>query len=991
MAYGNLMLTTSVGEITELAPYAFQYVEGVLKEIPCRYQLQQGVVTFEFPKGYNKRYSLTIDPTIVFATLTGSTPDNWGFSATYDAVGNLYAGGIVSGNQYPTSLGAFEDTFQGGSAGSSMPCDIAISKFNATGTAMLYSTYIGGSADEMPHSLIVDQSNNLVIAGKTLSSNYPTTSNAFSTVHAGQYDIVVTKLNADGTALLGSTFIGGSGNDGVNISAGFFGSHDSLKYNYGDGFRSEVIIDKIGNIYVAASSRSSNFPLTPTAAKSSMGGNQDGVFFKLNSTLSTLIYSTYIGGSNDDACYVLALDTAQTHVYVSGGTKSTDFHLASTGGAYQSTYQGGIADGYICKFLNGANYPLQKVTFIGTNAYDQSYGVQVDLENNVYAMGQTLGAFPVSAGVFSNAGGRQFVIKLDSTLSTALYSTVYGSGASSTPNISPVAFLVDTCQNVYISGWGGTTINGTSTNGLPVTSDAAQSTTDGADFYFIVLSKNALSLLYASFFGSPGKGEHVDGGTSRFDPKGVVYQAICASCGTGSAFPATSGAYATVKGSSNCNLGALKIAFNLGSVDAEAVANPNASGCAPLVVNFTNSSTNATSYFWDFGDNTPTSTTPSPSHTYTVPGNYTAMMVAFNPNACKVRDTVYLQIHVSSDTINADFSYIVLDTCTVPKILLTNSSSTLQGQNLTQSTFEWYIDGVLFFTGVTPPMQNISSGSHSLMMIMRNPAACNNPDTVIKTVDINPAFVEANFVLPPTVCLGDTIYLNGSGTNVTDYTWYVDGVSFSNTAQTTFIANNLGTYTFMLVVTNPNTCNKSDTLQHSITVLPVPVAAFTYSPLIPERNQTIHFINESQNATSYLWQFGDGATSTEINPSHDYRRTGTYNICLTATNSANCPKKICKPISVEIVPLVDVPTGFSPNGDGSNDVLYVRGYSIETMNFKIFNRWGELIFESTDQNKGWDGTYKGVAQPKEVYAYTLSVVFYDGTTAQKQGNVTLLR
>lgn len=276
-------------------------------------------------------------------------------------------------------------------------------------------------------------------------------------------------------------------------------------------------------------------------------------------------------------------------------------------------------------------------------------------------------------------------------LTTNIYSTVFGSGATAKPNISPVAFLVDTCQNVYISGWGGTITPGSSTTGLPITADALQNTTDGNDFYFIVFSKNAQSLLYGSYFGGNGKQEHVDGGTSRFNPEGIVYQAICASCGGGAGFPVTTGAYSTVNGSTNCNLGALKIAFNLGSVHAVAAANPNTTGCAPLTVNFGNTSTNATSYFWDFDDNNTTSTAFTPVHTYTTPGIYNVMMVAFNPNACKVRDTVYLQINVLSDTIHAAFNFQLLDTCTNPHIAITNTSTTLVGQPLSGSTFQWFL------------------------------------------------------------------------------------------------------------------------------------------------------------------------------------------------------------------------------------------------------------------------------------------------------------
>src|SRR5690606_20197667 len=144
------------------------------------------------------------------------------------------------------------------------------------------------------------------------------------------------------------------------------------------------------------------------------------VFFKLNPTLSSLTYSTYIGGSAADAAYVLTLDTAETHVYIGGGSSSADFHPSVMSNGWQSNYQGGLADGFICRFSNSGSYPMLGGTFIGTGSYDQVFGLQNDLENGVYAMGQTTGPFPVSSGVYSNPGSPQFLIKMDSLLSGSI-------------------------------------------------------------------------------------------------------------------------------------------------------------------------------------------------------------------------------------------------------------------------------------------------------------------------------------------------------------------------------------------------------------------------------------------------------------------------------------------------------------------------------------------------------------------------------------------
>lgn len=988
---GDLVLKTSVGEIKELKPYAFQYQNGALQEIKCRYKLKGNILSYEFPNGYDNSKNLTIDPTIIFATLTGSTADNWGFTATYDKQGNLYAGGIVNGTGYPTTLGAFQTIFGGGTTGSDMPCDISISKFNPTGTSLIYSTYLGGDADEMPHSLVVDDSNNLIVAGKTLSDNFPVTANAYDASYDGGYDIYLTKFNDSGTSLLASTYLGGSSDDGVNISPSFYGDQTTIKYNYGDGSRSEVMVDKSGNIYLASSTQSSNFPTTSNAFSSSLSGTQDGVFIKMNSSLSSLTYSTFLGGTSTDAAYVLSLDTTQSHVYVGGGTASSNFASGTTTGAWQSSYQGGSADGFICRFKNSGSYNLLRTTFIGTSSYDQVYGLKTDLENGVYAVGQTLGSFPVSTGVYSNAGSPQFIIKLDSSLSTKDYSTVFGSGSSTHPNISPVAFMVDTCQNVYVSGWGAGNIStGSSTTGLPITSNAFQSTTDGSDFYFAVFNKDAQNLLFGSFFGASGKMEHVDGGTSRFDPDGVVYQAICASCGFGSDFPATPGAYATQKGSNNCNLGAVKIAFNLSSVEAEAAASPT-SGCAPLTVNFSNNSSNGVTYFWDFGDGG-TSTNAQPVHTFTNPGTYQVMLAAANPNSCHTDDTAFITITVSSDTISANFNFTLLDTCTNPHINIQNTSTTLPGHSLNNATFDWDFGDGSTFSGMNPPDHPYAApGAYNIQLIMTEPDACNSPDTIIKALIFTQEFISASFNLPDTLCAGQPVNFQNTSQNANSYQWdFGDGNSTTD-ANPQHIYDSPGTYTIVLVANNPFACNTTDSTIKTITISTSPTAAFSASPFQPEMNVPTTFNNQSQGATRYYWNFGDGSSSSETNPVHQFPRSGNYNVCLTAYNNQGCSDIVCKKISAAVQPLADLPTAFSPNGDGKNDVLYVRGYAIKTMDLKIFNRWGQLVFESKNQSNGWDGTFQGKPQEMDAYAYILSVTFLDGSNLKKQGNVTLLR
>lgn len=1006
----NLIIKTSVGDVEELKPYAYQYIDGQRHEVTCLYHLQGNVITYYFPDGYNKTQTLIIDPTVVFSTLTGSSADNWGFTATFDPQGDFYGGGAVNATtgSYPLfpSTGAIQNTW-GGGTGTSFPCDMAISKFNATGTNMIYSTYFGGSDNDQPHSMVVDQSNNLIIAGRSYSSDYPVSSNAYDNSHngAGTSDIVVTKFNAAGTAVLGSTYVGGSGDDGVNITANYGIVNTSLKHSYGDEARSEVLVDNNGNVYVASCTRSTNFPKV-NATQSTLNGNQDGVVIKLNSGLTALTWSTYLGGDADDAAYALAFDNAQNNVFVAGGTGSNNSvsnTFPVTAGSYQSAYRGGIADGFIAKFQNSGSYTLSSATYIGgVNNYDQCFGIQVDNNDFIYAMGQTLGGqFPVSpTTIYSNNAATQFIIKLDNNLSSSVYSTVFGSPNASEVNISPVAFLVDTCENVYISGWGGDlALTGSSTSNMPVSSTATsplKTTTDGHDFYFAVFSKDIAGLLFGGYLGrnttSFAEGEHVDGGTSRFNKNGEIYQAICGACGIGSpGFPTTAGSFAPNKPSgTNCNLAAVKIQFNLGAVKADFTVSPDTVICLGDPVTFTDNSANAATWEWDFGDGT-TSTTQSPTHTYTQAGTYQVRLIVRNPIVCIVVDTAYTTIRVDSTAVQPNFDVTLIDSCGPYTASFNNTSNTNGVPGPT--TYTWRFGDGTTFTGANPPIHNFpDTGSYTITLIMSNNNACKSPDSISKTIFFNNQFLKAEFEGPDVVCqFKDAMFTNKS-LRGDSYLWNFGDGDTSTAFSPTHTFDSTGSYTITLFAFNPNSCNKVDSFKRTITIKSLPIANFTFSPAIPETNTPITFTNLSVNAVEHRWDFGDGTGSNDRDPApHLYRKTGSYDVCLVVRSQDGCVDTMCRSVSADISPLADLPTGFSPNGDGSNDILYVRGAAIETMNLKIFNRWGQLIFESNEQSIGWDGTYKGKPQAMEAYGFTLNVTFIDGTTLSKTGNVTLLR
>jgi len=247
-------------------------------------------------------------------------------------------------------------------------------------------------------------------------------------------------------------------------------------------------------------------------------------------------------------------------------------------------------------------------------------------------------------------------------------------------------------------------------------------------------------------------------------------------------------------------------------------------------------------------------------------------------------------------------------------------------------------------------------------------------------------------------CGSSTVTFNDSSTassgNVNMWNWNFGDGNTSTTQNTSNNYSAFGTYTITLIVTSNLGC--ADTSMNSVTTSAAPpVAAFTTSTGATSYglNQTIDFIDNSTGATSWLWKFGDGsANSTSQNPNHAYSQVGTYTVYLIVENGGNCSDSTYHSyiINNSNQP-VAVPTGFTPNGDGENDVLYVRGGPFVEIEFKVYNEWGNVIFESNDQKSGWDGNYKGAKQPAGVYIYTLKGTTVNNDKIDVSNDVHLLR
>ena len=787
---GNLHHKNLFGEIIEKKPKAWSILtDNKIRVVNVEFKLINNEISYFFPNDYDKSLPLVIDPELIFSSFTGSTADNWGFTATNDDAGNLYSAGICFGIGYPTTTGVFDINYHdgevyqilnNGTVVNTIPgFDVTISKFSKDGKVLLYSSYLGGKGNETPNSIIVNKQNELLIFGATSSPDFPISSNAFdkSYNNGSEFktmdfyfsgsDIFVTKLNQNGDKLVASTFIGGTNNDGI--------SKGDLIYNYGDNFRGEINLTSNQEVLIISTTNSVDFPLK-NAFQNTMNGNNDAIILKLSPNLDKLLFSSYLGGLGQETGNSIQYSKSNDKIYISGGTTSND--IVSIKSKIKNKYLGGTADGYI-GIINNQTNNFESFRFIGTSSYDQVYFVQLDAQLNTYLLGQTEGNIGISSGKYGNPNSGQFISKFNQDLSQFLWSTTIG-GQSGFVEISPTAFLVSECNDIFLAGWG-SSVNqyeehamNSSTLNFPVTEDAIQKTTEGDNFYIAVLNNDGENLKYGSFFGGVGKfGSHVDGGTCRFDKKGGIYHAVCGGCGGNpSGFTTTPGVWSEENKSPNCNLAAFKIELN--KIQAEAIASDSVI-CSGGKILFTNISKSADTFEWDFGDKT-TSIEKNPSHVFKNEGKYKVQLIARDSKNCVLPDTTYIDIKVeiASKKKTIPITYLCKDT------LLT-----LEMDKIENAIYSWKnsFNNTINETKnkltikIIPPMMVIGTSSE-------------NCTSTIYEFKFEKLGNQLDFIHDVSICLGEVVNLNIGQVSIVDWDNYPEWknkseVSFSPSSNKT--------------------------------------------------------------------------------------------------------------------------------------------------------------------------------------------------------------
>ncbi len=495
-ANGDLTIFTGAGQVHWKAPTLYQIDNGNRREIAGRFRLLGGNRVGFVVGEYDRARELVIDPALVFSTYLGGANMERSRGVAVDASGNLYVAGFSESMNLPTTAGAYQTGFAGGTL-NYLTGDAFLAKYTPGGS-ILFITYIGGHRDDIGMGVAVDSAGNPYIVGYTNSTDFPTTSGAYQTVFGGFVgqgfmfvggDAFMSKISPDGAKLLYSTYLGGQNDD------------------FGLG----IAVDGAGAVYVTGTTLSTNFPVTANAYQKELageGGQENFPLFgnglpaieggdvfvtKLNPANppgSALVYSTLIGGSGDDVASSIFVDNSG-NAYVGGYTLSADY--PTTPGAFQHIWAGAEPQNYFFHFgdafiskLNSTGSALVFSTYIGGKGDDWVSSLSVDSSGNVIAAGSTTSTnFPVTSGSFQNTYhgptslppsvdmffGDAFVLKLKADGTELIFSTYFGGSGDDCAQ----ALTTDSAGSIYLAGF-------TNSGDFPVTANAFQKTLAGPGF-----------------------------------------------------------------------------------------------------------------------------------------------------------------------------------------------------------------------------------------------------------------------------------------------------------------------------------------------------------------------------------------------------------------------------------------------------------------------------------------------------------------------------
>lgn len=952
---GELIINGSFNLLTEQLPIT--YIQSSKKQIPCRYKLKNNIITFNLEVDAITE-PIVIDPILVAATASGSTSQNFGHTAGYDQDGNIYTGGYSFGIGYPTNSGSYQQNFP------NVNCTV-LSKLNPSGSTLIYSTYLGGTDGVgYPFSLTCTNSNELVVLGSSSASDYPTTSTAFQTQHGGSFDITVSIFSETGSSLLGSTYLGGSVDDGaimfnsgnINIA-----DHDNLKGMVKIANNEIVCVTTTGSDDIVGVDYSGSSAQSTT--------NTDAIVFRMNSTLSTLIGHKLIGGTSSEKGYGLTIDS-DDNVYICGATLSHD--LYTTSGVYQELNTGGSNNcaGYITKLTPHLNtillssYVSTPNSTLSGKKGNSNYFISLDNNENifVYGLDDDLN-FPSVGNGYSFGDGGAYIAKFDSNLQNLQLTskmgdhTFLGLGELG-------AFKVDDCNRILFSIYKNPSFQTTPDHILPT-----------GGMFVGVLSPNAQNLTFGTYY----TGNHVDGGTSQFSDDGVIYHAICQS---GNGFNCLSNAY-----SQNIIIAydtkVFKIDPELEPFDIE-LTNiwPNMEFCIgkshEFGVNTPGGMFNGITWYVDSVE--VDSNTLLHEVLFSTTGNHIIKVVGESECFLYAEDTVHVNVY----DINPEF---ISDTVHCIGGLLQFTDQSVLPPQVQSNISGWLWD---FGDGQTSILQNpthsySATGLYDISLTISTPDSCES--TILKALHVEIIDILPDFEVDSLICYQGEAHFTSIGNipehlpfSIESYQWEFGDGSSSTEQHPSHQYTDTGYFDVTLYITLDNGCVYSTTKHSVIKVeeLTIDLNLITESLEYPF-NLPAEAFTTSTHFDSLQWYIDEKPFSN--NEAIEFY-TGTTEPVAYVTVTlkgwmTNCEATTTKQIKLINTEDFHIPNAFTPNGDGINDVFKPVGRQVDNAEyfmFKIHNRWGEQLYFSNDNQEGWDGTNKrGERVSSGVYIWSLEL------------------